>query len=778
MKIYLIYHSHIDNGYTERQERIGDYQANFIRQAVDLVLSDKQNKRSEREKFKFTAEGFWAVEQYLNKYGEKGKDSLIKAIKTGNFELTGCYYHLTELLDGYNLGHSLDYVQEFTKQNSLKSPKIAMAADINGFSYGFADLLLERNISCLSTNINVHHGGAPFGKPFVPFYWKTNKGGRVLVFSGMPYHKANLLGLIPGYLPEANSGIPGLTPEKASGFFISGPEDLAERRIFEFADYLKKEGYPLDFVPLMGSGLYTDNSPVSDSHCELISRWNEKHSDKIEIITSTQEEFFEKLKSCGVDIPEYSGDWSDWWSDGVLSMPEPLRLFRNAQRTQKKIRHLDPKGEIVNQEQLDIISKNLIYYAEHTYGHSASVSSPGELLVKQLEYRKVYYAVEADIIAGVSLDRIAKAFGEAEFNVSTSFDYKVINPNNQPVTSIVNLPIDYWNEYQLEAKDIAVIDTAGKHYEWQIAQGLRGKSVCCAVELAAYEQKKLSMVFGNASPAGFSTQPEKSNCFENDYYRLRFDESGIFSIINKKNNRELLKNNAQKLGQPIYQLFDATVRPQAAGANYSPRILPLGRIFEGKVSKILFSESGSVFSVLRVEYIVEGCQSYAAEFKLFHQLPRIELSVKYTKNLVIAPEGLYTAFPFSLPEGKWHLSKAGTFLSADVQLPSVCHDYFTVEKGVALTDGKQGICINTLDTPLVMLDELKLWKYSSVTNPSGCMYSWLLNNKWDTNFKAECAGVHESNYIIELVSGLKNPEDCEDILNVNELEPLVIRINN
>ena len=82
-KIFLIYHSHIDIGYTERQEKIAAYQGDFIKQAVDYVLSANQNQRNSKNKFKFTAEGFWAVEQYLEKY----KKALGKISSTLSFRI-------------------------------------------------------------------------------------------------------------------------------------------------------------------------------------------------------------------------------------------------------------------------------------------------------------------------------------------------------------------------------------------------------------------------------------------------------------------------------------------------------------------------------------------------------------------------------------------------------------------------------------------------------------------------------------------------------------------
>ena len=44
-KIFLIYHSHIDIGYTERQEKMKIYQADFMRQAVDCILNPDSSLR-------------------------------------------------------------------------------------------------------------------------------------------------------------------------------------------------------------------------------------------------------------------------------------------------------------------------------------------------------------------------------------------------------------------------------------------------------------------------------------------------------------------------------------------------------------------------------------------------------------------------------------------------------------------------------------------------------------------------------------------------------------
>ena len=64
--VFVIQHSHIDIGYTEKQEIIADQHAKFRRQAVRMALSPEQNKRDASTRFKFTCEGFWQVEQFLS----------------------------------------------------------------------------------------------------------------------------------------------------------------------------------------------------------------------------------------------------------------------------------------------------------------------------------------------------------------------------------------------------------------------------------------------------------------------------------------------------------------------------------------------------------------------------------------------------------------------------------------------------------------------------------------------------------------------------------------
>ncbi|WP_171691426.1 glycoside hydrolase family 38 N-terminal domain-containing protein [Paenibacillus germinis] len=191
--LFIIQHSHIDIGYTERQEVITEYHKQFLEQAVDMALSLEQQTRDSHSRFKFMCEGFWAVEQYLSKTGSVGKSRLVEALKNGSLELSATYLHMTELLDEGHMRDILKPVAEFAREVGVPLLS-AMSCDVNGFSWGMADALYDAGVKYLSTNINTHHGACPFGKPNVPFYWESPKGNRILVWNGLTYHKANLLG--------------------------------------------------------------------------------------------------------------------------------------------------------------------------------------------------------------------------------------------------------------------------------------------------------------------------------------------------------------------------------------------------------------------------------------------------------------------------------------------------------------------------------------------------------------------------------------------------------
>lgn len=736
--VYLIQHSHIDVGYTERQEVIADFHAQFVRQAVDLALSPAQKDRPPEARFKFTCEGFWQVEQFLAQTQDRSR--LHHAIREGLIELTAGYFHTTELPDQELLRRSLGFATTFAKENKLPI-HAAMSCDVNGFSWGFVEALAEAQIRYFSVNLNHHHGGYPFGRPLVPFYWESPSGKRVLTWSGVAYHRANVLGLMGGLTPDTDPAIPGLDMPGSGKYVDVKDTAFAEQKLLPVLAHLEKTGYPFDFIPLMGSGTYTDNSPPGDTCCGIVAQWNQKFGTQVRIRTATLAEFFAQLEKHAATMAVHRGEWTDWWSDGVASTPRDTMLYRNALRSRRMVQVLDPQGAIVNHERLDAIDRKLLLYAEHTFGYSRTSSA--SVLAEQIFTRKTQHAVEADELASGALWQILRRRGEGNFTARRPFEYRVVNPLPAAATSVVALPTDFWERTLIES-GVRVVDTSGRVYPHQLEPAPRGLSVSVLADLGPMETRVFRIVPASQSQAGAAAP--------NPHYTIRWqDGQGIVSLMVAGN--EVLDGSVP-LGAPVYQVFPGFDR-WAAGRTSGRRIRQQPENTPGKCTSIKRTVAGPLYDRWEFAYEVPGATAYTLEATFYHALPTIDLAVRLTKTDVRDPEGMYVAFPFAIPGGTWLFDKPGAPMRPGTdQLPGACCDYFCLQHGAALISPRAGVVIATLDAPLVHVGHLRLWEYNTTIQPVGALFSWLTNNKWETNFRILMGGAYEFRYRIEAAASV------------------------
>jgi hypothetical protein len=770
-EIFLMHHSHLDIGYTDRQEKIARLQAWYLKNAVEYAGSEKQKDRNKDNLYKYVVDGFWSVEQYIKKYGDSGKQKLIELIKDKKIELNACYVHLAELLDEGHLNESVSYASKFAKEYDLPL-NVAVVTDVNGVPWALADALHEAGVKYLFSNLNAHHGFNPLRKPLHPFYWETQKGNKLLVWSGFNYQTGNLCGIVPEYVPEGSPNIKG-TPMPRIGEEMD--LSVAEKKLNKQLEDLRKSGYAYHFLPLFSSGFSTDNGPLTETHCAFIEEWNAKHGDKIHIQTSTVEEFFEYLKSNVSDIPTYRGDWSDWWTDGAISTPSSVKLFRNAERNKRVVEMLDPNKDIISKERLDKITNDLILFSEHTWGDSHSVWGPEDLIVLQTDARKYKLAVDADIAASTALDEVLEHYGETGLSSPQPFHYKVINPLDQPKKCTAKLNLEYWDN-QFFAEGLRVTDKSGKVYMSQLSLPLRKSYVNIDIELAPKEIRELKLEPLPSHPQAFDADT-LSGVFENAWYRLKWDaRRGITSLSSKANGRELLDTSGEMLGAPVYQVFEDIPNIRTPW-NFRISDKHKSEVSKGRLLSFGLMEQGDVLTTLKAEYQIDGAKRYEVFYKLFTGRPQIEIKVHMAKDMVINPEGMYTAFPFMNNDWKWYMDKPGALvMPGRDQLPGACYDYYAVNQGAILSGAGGGIALTCLDAPMLTIGGLKLWDFTESIEPKGHIYSWLCNNKWETNFKAECGGFYEMRYVLEYSDEFNNLDKAASALKINSYRPLTIRV--
>jgi len=159
----------------------------------------------------------------------------------------------------------------------------------------------------------------PLRKKQTPFQWKTSNGDKVLVWNGEHYMLGNVLGLVP------NQELEYITDNKRNKNLTQ--EQNCLKRITDYLNGLSEDGYPYDFIPVMLSGLVTDNAPPNPEIIPWINHLNKILDETVHIEMIGLSDFFENVRTNCPNIPVYSGDWPDWWADGVGSTPAATNYF-------------------------------------------------------------------------------------------------------------------------------------------------------------------------------------------------------------------------------------------------------------------------------------------------------------------------------------------------------------------------------------------------------------------------------------------------------------------
>jgi hypothetical protein len=139
-----------------------------------------------------------------------------------------------------------------------------------------------------------------------------------------------------------------------------------------------------------------------------------------------------------------------------------------------------------------------------------------------------------------------------------------------------------------------------------------------------------------------------------------------------------------------------------------------------------------------------------AEFRLFENEKRLECHFALRKLPVPTPEAVYVAFPFQAPGGRMlYEAQGGMVTPGGDQIPGSSSDWQTLQSVLTVRDDTGQIFFGSEQVPLVQLGEINLGKWMPVTRVERPhVYSWVMNNYWFTNFRAEQEGEFRWHYYL------------------------------
>ena len=167
-------------------------------------------------------------------------------------------------------------------------------------------------------------------------------------------------------------------------------------------------------------------------------------------------------------------------------------------------------------------------------------------------------------------------------------------------------------------------------------------------------------------------------------------------------------------------------------------------------AKVTVKEAGPLVVSLVAESEAPGCNRLAREVRLVDGLDRVEIIDLVDKQAVRSVEGVHFGFSFNIPDPQVHINSPGAIGQPEIdQLPGACKNWFSVERWVDISGANQGVTWSSSDAPLMELGGLTANlprgqpnpnAYLKTLKPSSKIYSWVMNNHWHTNYRADQEG--------------------------------------
>jgi hypothetical protein len=188
---------------------------------------------------------------------------------------------------------------------------------------------------------------------------------------------------------------------------------------------------------------------------------------------------------------------------------------------------------------------------------------------------------------------------------------------------------------------------------------------------------------------------------------------------------------------------------------------------------ISVKEQGPVLATLQISSDAPGCNKLTRELRLVKGFNYVELTdILDKKPATLNPhpgdyawantqgkESLNIGFPFHVDSGAMQLDIPMAIMRPELdQLPGSCKNWLEVGNWADVSNARAGITWVTLDAPLVEVGGItatllggqshpEVWRKK--IEPTQKLYSWALNNHWETNYRAYQDGIITFRYALQ-----------------------------
>ncbi len=775
--IHLVHQSHYDIGYTDPQVVVLASQLAYIDDALDLAtVTDDWPDES---RFRWTIEANWPLRHWLRNRSGSARAELVRRVNEGRIEVNALPFSMhTEAYSFDELARQLTFTQRLRDELGI-SITTAMQTDVPGATIGLSTLLTDAGISFLSVAHNYAGRSIPHlldGQELTrPFRWQAPDGDSLMVWytdtlNGHAYMEAMSIGFgndveqVELSLPEYLNAL-----SQRNYPFGHAENPQVANTVWNVED--RRGGYPRDILHLRVQGAFADNAPSSILPATIVRDWNARYSWP-HLVSSTNQAFHADAEArLGDSLATYAGDWTDWWADGIGSAAVPLGRNRASQvgiRTGQTLnavaQALGDQAEPALATEVQTAYEEMALFDEHTWG----ASNPWNRSLDKTDsgeyqwFRKAGFAYTAEervdgLVRGGSerLGVLAVTRGEGE-------PIAVFNPNSWARTDLARVFVP---ARSLPAAAVRVVDEA------------TGESVPVVVEpqdhsrfrpigawlvffardvpATGYRRYRVTTAPAGSEPA--QAAPDR-NSLETDQIALRVDlERGtIASILHKPTGHDVVDG-----GAPFG--FNGYIHDRyatAPGFNHLSSRLHragawlLGARGTGSLGVVVERTSNPVYERIRFRQTAQGADWIETTITAPHGVSRVHIANRLSKPSTMEKESVYFAFPFAGNDPEISFEISGGVVGPDSpHVPGSARHFRAIAHWATIeAQGQPVVSWATNQAPLIQVGNIHLpyapFPSSVAEDHAGTIYSWALNNIWDTNFPAQQGGEMAFDYVV------------------------------
>jgi len=738
-QVFMVPITHHDLGYTDTIENVLRLYDSFYDDVIRFC--EETEDWPEESKYRYTAEGAWAIQHFIENRPRHVTDKLGKYIKDGRIEIGALFGNEISALCSHEQLIRLMYPSFRLKRKYGAEILTGSITDVPGLSWGLPTVLAGAGVKYFFAGLPTYF---EWGRSDIHTFWDES----AILRHGRP----------DAFRWQGPDGQTVLVYYQGSyGFFkrVVGPDSYEEvmSNLPGMLKAMEKQDTPFSVMRYIHNGV--DNYPPDVKISHIAREWNSKWAYP-KLIVATNSMFFEELEKQCQDVRTFRGELPQTdYVVGAISTAKETSINRI---THDRLHSAEKAGTIASlvsdhgypSEKIRQAYDNVLLYDEHTWGRAYPAGKGQDWAWNEKSHYAYKAAGLAESILHESLERIAN---KIELD-RQGRHIIVFNSLSFSRTDVVRVP-----RFDAEEPFDLVDEETGQKVAYQIVE-LDGPLAPLPYAAHRYgrgqferhELFELVFVAKDVPPIGYKTyrisQRKEAASFpsgvvvgqsslENRFFKVTLDPQtgAVGSIYDKELSRQIVDEAAP------HRLNQLVARWVQSGKQESP-----------KKANIRKGQTGPIYGSLVAQSEGPGCPQLVQEIIVYDSIKRIDFANRVLKDSTPLLE-IYFAFPFKVENPSCRFEGSNSVIEPlRDQFPGSNSNYYAVQHWADVSDGKVGVTLSGIESHL--LEFGGLWPcyvsqaHHGVTPPDfgrafvkkdeltkGHMYAFVIDSNFRTNFQ-------------------------------------------